>query len=183
MREGLVTAYPSQLMAVALRTSVQRSTEHGRLQFFNSLHDPAPGRRTVVFAGQKQLVGFHGSVKGRALAMSSHDLKSAGPNLFFMDHDLLSLNVGIDVQSGSNATRLGPYAKYTTWRILFRGGFDIDFLLVSLLDKFDGIQPGFALLPKSRFGVQGTACISESPPRAANNRFVSLAELYSMIRG
>ena len=87
------------------------------------------------------------------------------------------------IRIGATMVRPSAYAKYTTWRILFRGGFDIDFLLVSLLDKFDGIQPGFALLPKSRFGVQGTAYISESRPRAANNRFVSLAELYPMILG
>jgi len=52
-----------------------------------------------------------------------------------------------------------------------------------LMSEVVPLKPGFALLPKSRFGVQGTAYISESRPRAVNYRFVSLAELYSMVLG
>jgi len=82
---------------------------------------------------------------------------------------------------GVTAHRPTTYAKYTTWRVLLRHGFGVDYLLVSLLDRFGGIQPGFALLPSSRFGQSRTAYISESRPRAANNRFDRLRNLYGLI--
>lgn len=72
--------------------------------------------------------------------------------------------------------------KRMSWRVRLLERNSIDFLLVGLLDRFEGVAPGFALLPASRFSSSRDVYISQSRPNAPNNRFANLAELYSLLR-
>jgi len=81
---------------------------------------------------------------------------------------------------GATMVRPSTYAKHVTWRMRLRSGFDVDILLVALLDRFDSLV-GYALLPEGRFGSTRDVFISQSRSRDANNRFDALHNLYELI--
>jgi DNA invertase Pin-like site-specific DNA recombinase len=107
-------------------------------------------------------------------------IRSSGGRVDVSDLDRTLL---IDGRFRLGATMVRPMSTtpHTTWRIRFRAGFDIDWLLVGLLNRTDNLV-GYALLSEARFGSTREAFISASRAREANNRFGALPELYARIR-
>ncbi|MFC0304378.1 recombinase family protein [Rhizorhabdus histidinilytica] len=182
---------------IKLLATLQART--GRLSVRDTLDQPGfpvPTTFARRFGSFREACALAGYIRPQILYASVH------PTLLFRACDLLedaatairssggrvevsevdrTLMIDGKYRLGATMVRTMSTAPHTTWRARLREGFDIDWLLVGLLNRTDNLV-GYAVLPESRFGKTRDVYISASRIRAANNRIESLSELYSILR-